>query len=79
MTAVHRNVSGTPNDEPVTEEGIEGYLDAMTEADPMDLAAPATALADLLAARLEHRSDPEARAVLESFIRAAGEPPPEEP
>lgn len=56
------------SDDTTTEDGLDSYVDALTRVDPMDLATPAEALAEVLSARLEHRSAPEARAVLESFI-----------
>lgn len=64
------NASSIPEDEVLTREAVERYLDAIMQADAVDVAAPANALAELLAARLEHRSAPEARAVLESFASA---------
>ncbi len=59
-----------------TGDGLDRYLDALSEVDPMKSAVPAEALADLLAARLEHRNAPEARAVLESLIGATARPAP---
>ncbi len=63
-----RHTSASSDDTFTTEDGLDRYVDAMTRVDPMHLASPAEALAELLSARLEHRSAPEARAVLESFI-----------
>ena len=65
------NASSIPEDEVLTEEEVERYLDAIRQADAVDVAAPATALAELLAARLEHRSAPEATELLESFASSA--------
>ena len=64
------NASSIPEDEVLTEEAVERYLDAIMHGDAADVAAPAAALAELLAARLEHRAAPEARALLESFAPA---------
>ena len=67
------NPSSTPADEVLTEEAVERYLDAIVQADAVEVAAPAAALAELLAARLEHRAAPEASELLESFAPAAGD------
>ena len=56
-----------PND-----EQIAGYLHAIEQADAADVTAPAAALAELLAARLEGREAPEAIAALESFVSDTG-------
>ena len=73
------NPSSTPEDEVLTEEEAERYLDAIMQADAVDVAAPAAALAELLAARLEHRAAPEAREALESFSSSAADTRVEEP
>ena len=55
------------------------YLQAIEEADPAVIPEPATALAELLAARLEGSDAPEARRILESFAPASDPAPGEEP
>ena len=73
------NPSSTPEDEVLTEEAAERYLEAIMQADAVDVAAPAAALAELLAARLEHRAAPEGRETLESFATNAADTRVEEP
>ena len=51
----------------MTDEAISSYLMAIEQGDAADSPAPAAALAELLAARLEGRDAPEAREVLESL------------
>lgn len=65
------NTLDLPEDISLAEEEVDRYLDALIQADAMDIVVPAAALAELLAARLEHRSSPEARALLESFALPA--------
>ena len=54
----------------ISDETVYRYAAAIEKADPADVAAPASALADLLAARLEGTDAPAARAVLEAFAPA---------
>lgn len=62
-----------PEDAILTDEAVERYLNAISLADAVDVAAPAAALAELLDARLAHRSAPEARELLESFAPGTGD------
>ena len=52
----------------MTDETIVSYLRAIEQGDAADAPAPAAALAELLAARLEGTDAPAARKVLESLI-----------
>ena len=61
----------------MTDETIAHYLRAIEQADAADTPAPAAALAELLAARLEGTDAPAARETLESFAPTA-EPSPSE-
>lgn len=58
----------------MSDDSVARYLQAMEGADPAVIPEPASALAELLAARLEGSDAPEARRVLESFD-STGDPP----
>ena len=56
------------------DESIASYLAALERGDAADAPAPAAALAELLAARLEGTEAPEAREVLESLAPVDDQP-----
>ena len=58
----------------VTEEALASYLAAIEQGDAADAPAPAAALAELLAARLDGTGAPAAQEVLDSLVPPAGDP-----
>ena len=58
----------------VAEEPLASYLAAIEQGDAADAPAPAAALAELLAARLDGTRAPAAQELLDSLVRAADGP-----
>ena len=58
----------------VAEEALASYLAAIEQGDAADAPAPAAALAELLAARLDGTGAPAAQELLDSLVRPAGGP-----